>query len=145
MDVSRLRAAWREEEDQAQIRGWDFSHIHGRFEEEQDLPWSYREIVREHLRREDALLDCDTGGGEFLLSLRHPADRTAATEGYPPNVRLCAERLLPLGIDFRACAGPAAIPWSDGALTASSTATAPSTPRSCSGCCERAACSSRSR
>ena len=33
------------------------------------------------LRREDALLDCDTGGGEFLLSLRHPADRTAATEG----------------------------------------------------------------
>ncbi len=116
MDVSRLRAAWREEEDQAQIRGWDFSHIHGRFEEEQDLPWSYREIVREHLRREDALLDCDTGGGEFLLSLRHPADRTAATEGYPPNVRLCAERLLPLGIDFRACAGPAAIPWSDGAF-----------------------------
>ncbi len=116
MDVSRLRAAWREEEDQAQIRGWDFSHIHGRFEEEQDLPWSYREIVREHLRREDALLDCDTGGGEFLLSLRHPADRTAATEGYPPNVRLCAERLLPLGIDFRAYAGPAAIPWPDGAF-----------------------------
>lgn len=116
MDVSRLRAAWREEEDQAQIRGWDFSHIHGRFEEEQDLPWSYREIVREHLRREDALLDCDTGGGEFLLSLRHPADRTAATEGYPPNVRLCAERLLPLGIDFRACADPAAIPWPDGAF-----------------------------
>ena len=34
------------------------------------------------------LLDMDTGGGEFLLSLGHPFERTAATEGYPPNVEL---------------------------------------------------------
>lgn len=116
MDLSMLRAAWKAEEDQARIRGWDFSHIRGRFEEESDLPWSYREIVREVLRRDAMLLDYDTGGGEFLLSLRHPAGRTAATEGYPPNVRLCAERLLPLGIDFRECADPAAVPWPDGAF-----------------------------
>lgn len=114
MDDSKLRAAWRAEEDQAQIHGWDFSHIHGRFEEEHDLPWSYREIVREYLRPEAMLLDYDTGGGEFLLSLHHPAGRTAAAEGYPPNARLCAERLLPLGIDFRECADPGAIPWRSG-------------------------------
>lgn len=114
MDISRLRTAWRQEEARAQIRGWDFSHIRGRFEEEHDLPWSYEEIVREHLRRDAMLLDYDTGGGEFLLSLGHPAERTAATEGYPPNVRLCAERLPPLGIDFKACADPASIPWPDG-------------------------------
>lgn len=116
MDVSQLKMAWRVEEDQAQIRGWDFSHIHGRFEEEHDLPWSYREIVREHLRPDAALLDYDTGGGEFLLSLGHPAGRTAATEGYSPNVRLCAERLLSLGINFKTCANPEAIPWPDGSF-----------------------------
>ncbi len=101
MDISKLRAAWKQEEARAQIRGWDFSPIRGRFEEEHDLPWSYEETVREYLRPEAMLLDCDTGGGEFLLSLRHPAGRTAASEGYPPNARLCGERLLPLGIDFR--------------------------------------------
>lgn len=41
------------------------------------------------------------GGGEFLLSLKHPFDRTAATEGYAPNVELCKRKLLPLGIDFK--------------------------------------------
>ena len=60
------------------------------------------------------ILDFDTGGGEFLLSLGHPADRTAATERYPPNVQLCRETLLPLGIDFRECGDPSAIPWPDG-------------------------------
>lgn len=95
MDISKLRAAWKQEEARAQIRGWDFSPIRGRFEEEHDLPWSYEETVREYLRPEAMLLDCDTGGGEFLFSLRHPAGRTAASEGYPPNARLCGERVLP--------------------------------------------------
>ena len=43
------------------------------------------------------LLDFDTGGGEFLLSLGHPCENTAATEGYPPNVELCRETILPFG------------------------------------------------
>lgn len=114
MDISRLSAVWRAEEAQARIHGWDFSPIRGRFEEEHDLPWSYEKIVREHLRRDDMLLDYDTGGGEFLLSLGHPPERTAATEGYPPNAELCAKRLPPLGINFKVCADPAAIPWPDG-------------------------------
>lgn len=39
------------------------------------------------------LLDIDTGGGEFLLSLGNPYDMTSATEAYPPNVRLCKKHL----------------------------------------------------
>ena len=31
-------------------------------------------------------MDYDTGGAEFLLSLNHPYDKTAVTEGYKPNV-----------------------------------------------------------
>lgn len=114
MNSMELRKLWQEEENQAHIHGWDFSHIQGRYEEEHDLPWSYREIVRKYLRKDAMLLDYDTGGGEFLRSLGHPYGRTAATEGYPPNVQLCRETLLPLGIDFRECSDPSAIPFPDG-------------------------------
>ena len=62
------------------------------------------------------ILDYDTGGGEFLLSLKHPYEKTAATEGYPPNVKLCAEKLLPLGIDLRECSDPSHIPFEDEAF-----------------------------
>ncbi len=59
------------------------------------------------------LLDYDTGGGVFLLSLRHPDEKTAATEGYPPNVQLCCEKLLPLGIDLRECTDASHVPFDD--------------------------------
>lgn len=58
-------------------------------------------------------MDYDTGGGEFLLSLDHPYDRTYATEGYPPNVELCRSKLLPLGIRFEECNDPSQIPFAD--------------------------------
>ena len=92
---------WKAEERIAHIRGWDFSHIAGRYTEQDDLPWDYRELVLRYLRPEKKILDLDTGGGEFLLSLNHPYRNTAATENYPPNVELCSRTLLPLGIDFR--------------------------------------------
>ena len=116
MTPEELKSAWKQEESCARIQGWDFSHIHGRYEEEDVLPWDYAAIVRGALRDEMKLLDYDTGGGEFLLSLRHPYENTAATEGYPPNVALCRERLLPLGIDLRACDDCARIPFKDGAF-----------------------------
>ena len=116
MGVTEWKTAWREEEARAHIHGWDFSHIRGRYAEEKDLPWDYRQVVGQYLYASAALLDYDTGGGEFLLSLRHPAERTAATEGYPPNVRLCEQTLLPLGIDFKACSDPAAAPFPDGSF-----------------------------
>ncbi len=113
MKEAELRAIWMEEEKTAHITGWDFSHIHGRYEEENDLPWDYKSIIRQYLRDDSKILDYDTGGGEFLLSLNHPYDRTAATEGFQPNVRLCKETLLPLGIDFKECATPSKIPYED--------------------------------
>ncbi|MCI8516071.1 MAG: class I SAM-dependent methyltransferase [Hungatella sp.] len=116
MNRTELRAFWKKEEEAAQIRGWDFSHIHGRYEEENDLPWDYRAMVRQYLKADFRLLDYDTGGGEFLLSLNHPYDRTAATEGYGPNVRLCEKTLGPLGIDFRECSCPSQIPYEDEAF-----------------------------
>lgn len=111
--INKLRKVWEAEEKIAHIHGWDFSHIHGRYEEEEDLPWDYEKIVREYLTDDMNLLDFDTGGGEFLLSLKHPYKNTAATEGYPPNVELCRKTLLPIGIDFRACDDAARVPFAD--------------------------------
>ena len=109
--IEQLRKEWLEEEKIAHIHGWDFSHIHGRYEEEEDLPWEYDEVLNKYRKNDMQLLDFDTGGGEFLLSLNHPYENTAATEGYPPNVELCKERLLPLGIDFKACDDAKNIPF----------------------------------
>lgn len=65
------------------------------------MPWDYENIVRSHLEETAALLDMDTGGGEFLLSLGHPPDKTSATEGYPPNAALCP---ADAGFSVDACA-----------------------------------------
>ncbi|MBC2871044.1 methyltransferase domain-containing protein [Bittarella massiliensis] len=113
MNKEYLKKIWKQEEEVAHIHGWDFSHIYGRYEEENDLPWDYEKIVRRYLKRDLSIMDYDTGGGEFLLSLNHPYSRTAATEGYPPNVGLCSEKLLPLGINFKECSDPSQIPFED--------------------------------
>ena len=113
MTNEELKTIWKSEEDCAFMKGWDFSHIHGRYSEESDLPWNYEAIIRSFLKDEMKLLDYDTGGGEFLLSLGHPYENTAATEGYPPNVQLCRERLVPLGIDLRECKDAGHIPFED--------------------------------
>ena len=81
--------------------------------EEDDLPWDYRKEILRYLKPEMRILDIDTGGGEFLLSLNHPYENTAATENYPPNVDLCRETLLPLGIDFRVADGKCVLPFAD--------------------------------
>ena len=115
MTAEERKAVWKEEENCAFINGWDFSHIRGRCRED-DPPWDYRAIIQSVRRDGMKLLDYDTGGGEFLLSLHHPYENTAATEGYPPNVALCRERLLPLGIDLRECRNAAEIPFPDGSF-----------------------------
>lgn len=115
MTTEELKTLWQSEEDCAYIRGWDFSHIHGRYAEAEP-PWNYEAIIRSVLTDDKKILDYDTGGGEFLLSLRHPYENTAATEGYPPNVALCRERLVPLGIDLRTCSDAAHIPFPDEAF-----------------------------
>ena len=116
MNKEELRAVWKQEEDIAYIKGWDFSHIQGKYREEEHLPWDLKEIIKHYLTDESNLLDYDTGGGEFLLSLNHPYENTAATEGYPPNVQLCSEKLLPLGINFKECSDPSHIPYENEAF-----------------------------
>lgn len=59
----------------------------------------YREIVRGHLATAGSLLDLGTGGGELLSSLGPLPARTAATEGYPPNVPVARRNLEPLGVE----------------------------------------------
>ena len=113
MNIQEHIKHWKEEERIAHIQGWDFSHIAGRYTEQDDFPWNYREVIGQYLRPEMRILDVDTGGGEFLLSLKHPYENTAATENYPPNVQLCRERLLPLGIDFRPGDGKGKLPFPD--------------------------------
>ena len=108
--------AWKAEEQNARIHGWDFSHIDSRYKEDTDFPWDYRQLIMQHLTPQMQLLDIDTGGGEFLLSLGHPYENTAATENYPPNVQLCKDTLLPLGIDFRQADGTGQLPFPNGSF-----------------------------
>lgn len=114
--MKRLIERWKAEEQIAYIHGWDFSHLDGRYTEQEDLPWNYRAVIGSYLRPEMKLLDIDTGGGEFLLSLHHPHENTATMENYPPNVQLCKEVLLPLGIDFRPGDGKEKLPFEDGSF-----------------------------
>ncbi len=104
---------WKQEEVIAHIKGWDFSHIAGRYQEEDTLPWDYGTLIRSFLQAEHMLLDMGTGGGEFLLSLEHPYENTAATESYPPNIALCEQTLLPLGMDFRPTDDKNILPFAD--------------------------------
>lgn len=111
MNTEQLKEVWKQEEAIAHIHGWDFSHIHGRYEEEDVLPWDFRAIIQNYRKDCMKLMDMETGGGEFLLSLNHPNKNTAAIEGYPPNVKLCKEVLLPLEIDFKEADGADRLPF----------------------------------
>ena len=96
MDYIKLKEEWIAEENAA-FQGWDFSRLNGRWEEEA-LKWDYIEIVQEYLKSDDVLLDMGTGGGEILLTIKHPYHLTYVTEAYAPNAELCQKTLAPLGI-----------------------------------------------
>jgi SAM-dependent methyltransferase len=85
------------EAEQQPFSGWNFSFIRDRWHEE-GMPWDYAERVRARLPQVEALLDMGTGGGEVLSGLAPLPPRTAATEGYPPNVEIARARLAPLGV-----------------------------------------------
>ena len=46
MNRTELYRQWLREEAAARMKGWDFSHLRGRYEEEQDLAWDYAQVVR---------------------------------------------------------------------------------------------------
>ena len=73
------------------------------------LPWNYVELAQAAVTEARAVLDIDTGGGETLGEVLGgipdsiASSRTVvATEPYPPNLPVAAERLGPLGVDVRA-------------------------------------------
>ena len=57
MNQQELTALWKAEEDIAYIHGWDFSHIAGRYTEQDDLPWDYLAVIGEYLRPEMKILE----------------------------------------------------------------------------------------
>ncbi|SHO51582.1 class I SAM-dependent methyltransferase [Anaerocolumna xylanovorans] len=87
-------------EEQHAFQGWDFTYLDSRWESEM-LSWDYTSIINKYRKPTDILLDMGTGGGEFILYLGHPYPLISVTEGYQPNLRLCRERLEPLGITVR--------------------------------------------
>lgn len=112
MDYDELKSILKKEEESANICGWDFSHIDGKYVQfDQDLPWSYEKTVKSYLKDNLRLLDIDTGGGELLLTYNHPYSMTSATESYPPSVDLCKKKLLPLGIDFHEASNYSSLPF----------------------------------
>jgi SAM-dependent methyltransferase len=85
------------QEAEAHFSGWDFSYIAGR-EDEAPLRWSYVSEALLRVRKAQAILDMDTGGGEMLARFAPFPARAYATEGYAPNVPVARERLEPLGV-----------------------------------------------
>ena len=111
---AKLKAQWQTEENYA-FKGWDFSHLDGRWKEE-ELPWDYRELLLALLKPTDKLLDMGTGGGEFLLSLGHAPELTSVTEAYPPNLELCKKTLAPMGITVEEADGGQVLPFKAGSF-----------------------------
>ncbi|MGY3750546.1 class I SAM-dependent methyltransferase [Vagococcus acidifermentans] len=99
MTVDQLKKEWQAYE-MLPFEGWDFGRLENRWENG-SLPWDYKEIVRDILKPDMRLLDMGTGGGEFLISLLHPYEKTAVTEGWLPNFQLLQRTLQPKGVDVK--------------------------------------------
>jgi SAM-dependent methyltransferase len=75
--------------------------------------WNYHQLVLEKIKTANSLLDLDTGGGEFLLSLQPLPQHTYATEAYPPNVPIAKARLEPHGVHVCDTAATGPLPFDD--------------------------------
>ena len=91
------------------LTGWDWSFIRGRWDGV-ETPWSYRDAVSFAAAASGALIDLDTGGGEFLISLPSLPDVTVATEAYTPNIPVARDQLIPRGVTVVA-ANPVRLPF----------------------------------
>ena len=92
--------------------GWDFDWAKDRwYESEPD--WNYRQLVEDRIEKSSTLLDMGTGGGEFLSSLEKIPEKTCATEGYPPNIPIAQEALMPKGIEVVPVANDNLLPFED--------------------------------
>ena len=92
------------------VAGWDFSWFDGRATEERPS-WGYARMMAGRMARARAALDIQTGGGEVLAGLPHPPPVLAATESWPPNLRIARENLAPLGATVIEAADEADLPF----------------------------------
>ena len=53
-------------EKNGELDGRNFSRVRARYD---PVPWNYVDVVRQHLKPQDRVLDTGTGGGEIFLSL----------------------------------------------------------------------------
>ncbi|HEY6471946.1 MAG TPA: class I SAM-dependent methyltransferase [Acidimicrobiales bacterium] len=95
------------------VEGWDFSWFDGRATEERP-PWGYGRLMGERMRAVQTALDIETGGGEVLATVPRPPRFLAATESWPPNVRVARARLGPRGAHVVAVADTPTLPFVDG-------------------------------
>jgi SAM-dependent methyltransferase len=108
------------EGDAAPVAGWDFSWFDGRATEERPA-WGYARLLSDRLRRAQAVLDIQTGGGEVLVGALRAADRPeaaasgptvlAATESWPPNLARARHNLAPFGGEVVEVADDATLPF----------------------------------
>lgn len=112
MNTQEQWIALLEQETEKPFTGWDFSYIKDQYHEE-PTSWRYRQKVEDFLKPNTRLLDMGTGGGEFLLSLRHPHALISATESWEPNFLLCQKRLAPLGITVKHWEQSQPLPFAD--------------------------------
>lgn len=95
--------------------GWDFSFVDSRIEEAQPS-WSYQELAGSRIVKASALVDLCTGGGEFLDQFYPLPEKTYATEGYAPNIKVAKDRLEPRGVTVVAVALDDQLPLPDHAF-----------------------------
>lgn len=98
------------EAEAAAFRGWDFSWLDGRLDEE-PRSWDWGAVVRSAFPGVRTLLDAGTGGGERLADMAPLPPETWATEGYPPNVPVARARLEPLGVSVIAVDAEKSLPF----------------------------------
>jgi len=88
------------DEAQAHFSGWDFSYLSDR-EAQAPLRWSYVSEALLRVRKSQAVLDMNTGGGEMFSRFAPFPSIAYATEAYVPNVPIARERLEPLGVEVK--------------------------------------------
>ncbi|WP_129658611.1 class I SAM-dependent methyltransferase [Rothia halotolerans] len=116
------------EAEAADVEGWGFEWLDGRAVEERP-PWGYARLLAERLGRAGSALDLDTGGGEVLAEAPALPPRTAATEGWPPNVVRARQRLGPRGVEVAEHdAGPLPFPAASFELVSSRHPVSPDWP-----------------
>jgi SAM-dependent methyltransferase len=94
------------------VFGWNFSWLDGRATEQRPS-WGYQRLMSERLATATAALDIQTGGGEVLAGAERFPLTMVATESWPPNVALSAQRLHPRGVVVVADPDEPPLPFAD--------------------------------